>query len=263
MSIEERRDAVRFLETYAVSVQRACALVQLHRSTFLYQARPVADDGVRQEVADLAQARPRYGYRRIWAVIRRSRRIKRCRTRPEHPAVVAAAYPNHVWAYDFLEDRDAQGTVLRVLTVMDEFTREGLATDVSTTTSAERVIVVLGRLVALHSAPAYFRSDNEAEFVALAVQLWLAQRQIQPLYIDPGCPCQNGKDERFNGTVRDECLNRHLFASAAEAQITLDGFRQHYNHERPHSRLGYQTPSEFKRAWASTQAKGQESNIPT
>ena len=282
MSIEERREAVRFLETYGVSVQRACLLVQLHRSTFLYQARPVADAGVRQEIADLAQVHPRYGYRRIWVVIRRSRRInrqrvhhlwkqarlqvrhiKRRRTRPERPAVVAAAYLNHMWAYDFLEDRDVQGNVLRILTVMDEFTREGLAVDVATTTSAQRVIGVLGRLVAEHGAPAYVRSHNGAEFVALVVQLWLAQRQIQTLYIDPGCPWQNGKDERFNGTVRDECLNMHLFASAAEAQVKLEVFRQHYNHDRPHSRLGYQTPVEFKRAWVEAQAKGQESNIPT
>ncbi len=122
MSIAERRAAVRFLETYGVSVQRACVLVQLHRSTFGYQARPAVDDGVLQEIGDLALAHPRYGYRRIWAVIRRSRhinrkrvhrlwkqarlqvrRVKRRRTRPERPAVVAAAYPNHVWAYDFLD----------------------------------------------------------------------------------------------------------------------------------------------------------------
>ncbi len=125
---------MRFLETYGVSVQRACALVQLHRSTFLYQARPVSDDGVMDEIQALAEAHPRYGYRRIGAVIRRSRRInrkrvhrlwkqarlqvrrvKRRRVRPERPSAVAAAYPNHVWAYDFLEDRDAQGKVLRIL----------------------------------------------------------------------------------------------------------------------------------------------------
>ena len=281
MSIPERREAVRFLETSGVSVQRACVLVQLHRSTFHYQARPLTDDGVMEEIAALAQAHPRYGYRRIWAVIRRSRRInrkrvhrlwkqarlqvrrvKRRRVRPERPAQVAAAYPNHVGAYDFLEDPDAQGRILKILTVMDEFTREGLAVDVAATTSAERVISVLGQLVAQHGAPAFVRSDNGAEFVALAVQLWLAQRQIEPLYIDPGCPWQNGKDERFNGTVRDECLNLHVFTSVGEARVRLEGFRKHYNEERPHSRLGYRTPSEFKRAWGEAQAKGQDSNIP-
>ena len=201
MSIAERREAVRFLETYGISVQRACNLVQLHRSTFLYQVRSASDDGVAAEIAALAHAHPRYGYRRIWAVIRRRqrinrkrvhrlwkqarlqlRRVKRRRPRPERPPAVAAAYPNHVWAYDFVEDQDAQGTVLRILTVMDEFTREGLAIDVATTTSAERVIAVLARLVVEHGVPAYVRSDNGAEFVALAVQRWLAQRRIQTLY---------------------------------------------------------------------------------
>ena len=177
--------------------------------------------------------------------------------------MVATAYPHHVWAYDFLAGRDAQGRVRRILTVMDEFTREGLAIDGAPTTSAERVIGVLGRLVALHGALGYVRSDNGAECVALAVQRWLAQRQSQTLYIDPGCPWQNGQDERFNGPVRDERLNRHVFASVAEAQVILAGFRQPYNQDRPHSQLGYQTPWEFKRAWAEAQAKGQDPNIPT
>ena len=141
--------------------------------------------------------------------------------------MVAAAYPNHVWAYDFLEDRDAQGSVLPILTVMDEFTREGLAIDAATTTSALRVTAVLARLVARHGAPAFVHSDNGADFVALAVQLWLAERQIQTLYIDPDCPWQNGKDERVNGMVRDECPNMHVFVSVAEAQVQLEVFRQH------------------------------------
>lgn len=282
MSIVERREAVLFLEEYGVSVQRACILVQLNRSTFLYQARPVTDDDVLQEVAALAQTHPRYGYRRIWAVLRRSRRINRKRvhrlwkqarlqvqrpkrrlSRAERPAVMAAAFPNHIWAYDFLEDRDAQGRALRILTVMDEFTREGLALDVATTTSADRVIGVLTQLVAVHGTPTYMRSDNGAEFVAVAVQLWLRQQGIEPLYIAPGSPWQNGKDERFNGTVRDECLNLHLFASVAEARVRLEAFRNQYNTDRPHSRLGYQTPSEFKQAWALSQENGPDSNIPT
>ena len=207
MSIAECREAVQFLEAYGVSVQRACLLVQLNRSTFLYQARPNADDGVRDEMAALAHAHPRYGYRRIWAVIRRSRRInrkrvhrlwkqarlqvrrpQRRRSRPERPAALAATVPTQIWAYDFLEDRDAQGRVLRILTVMDEFTREGLALDVGTSTSAERVVGVLAELVAVHGAPAHVRSDNGAEFVAIAVQLWLRKQGIEPLYIDPGSP---------------------------------------------------------------------------
>ena len=282
MSIMERREAVRFLVTRRISVQRACVLVQLQRATFRYQARPLANDGVDDELRALAQAQPRYGYRRMWALLRRKRTInpkrvhrlwkraglqvkrpKTRRQRHERPAPLAAAYPSHVWAYDFVEDRDIHDNVLRILTVMDEFTREGLAIDVDTTTSAERVIGVLRQLVAEHGAPDYLRSDNGTEFVALAVQAWLVQRQITTLYIDPGCPWQNGKDERFNGTVRDECLNLHLFVSVREARVRLEAFRHHYNEERPHSRLGYQTPSEFKQAWYKSQANSQDSHIPT
>jgi putative transposase len=282
MSITERREAVRFLVTRRISVQRACVLLQLQRATFRYQPRLVVDDGLDAELHTLAQAQPRYGYRRMWALLRRKRTINRKRVhrlwkraglqvqrakhrrqRRERPAPLAAAYPNHVWAYDFVEDQDIHGNVLRILTVMDEFTREGLAIDVDTTTSAARVIGVLTQLVAEHGAPDYLRSDNGSEFVAQAVQAWLAHQQITTLYIDPGCPWQNGKDERFNGTVRDECLNLYLFVSAREARVRLEAFRRHYNEARPHSRLGYQTPSEFKQAWYKTQANQQDSHFST
>jgi putative transposase len=277
--VAERRDAVRFLLTKHLSVQRACALVQLQRATFLYQPRPARDDELLRELKALAQAHPRYGYRRAWAVLRRTRTVNRKRVhrlwkraklqvkRPvrrrvqrERPSPLTAAYPNHVWAYDFVQDEDCHGTTLYILTVMDEFTREGLAIDVNDSTSAERVIQVLEQLVATNGAPAYLRSDNGAEFVALALRAWLGRQQVQTLYIDPGCPWQNGKEERFNGTVRDECLNLHLFASLVEARVRLEAFRQHYNHERPHSRLDYQTPVQFKRVW---QIKQQDSHIPT
>jgi len=144
---------------------------------------------------------------------------------------------------------------------MDEFTREGLALDVALTTSAERVIGVLSGLFAQHGAPAQLRSDNGPEFVATAVQLWLAQSGVETLYIEPGKPWQNGKEERFNGTVRDECLNLHTFSSLAEACVQLNAFRQHYNTERPHSRLGYLTPLEFKKAWLEIQAKQLDPHI--
>src|SRR4051812_46349576 len=141
---------------------------------------------------------------------------------------------------------------------MDEFTREGLALDVALSTSAERVIGVLTALVAQHGALAHLRSDNGAEFVAIAVQTWLAQCGIQTLYIDPGKPWQNGKEERFNGTVRDECLNMHVVISLGEACVRLGVFRHQYNMERPHSQLGYLTPLAFKAAWLDAQAKLQD-----
>jgi putative transposase len=283
VTIACKRDAVRFLATKGVSVRRACQLTQLERATFHYQARSRPDEAVvLADITQLAQQHPRYGYRRVWALLRRKRIINRKRVhrlwkrtrlqvkrpirrraRRNRPAPQSAAYPNHVWAYDFVEDHALDGSTLRILTVMDEFTREGLDIDVDTSSSADRVISRLEELVAQYGAPTYLRSDNGPEFVAVAVQRWLAQRQIATLYVDPGCPWQNGKEERFNGTVRDECLNMHAFASAIEASVRLKAFRHHYNQERPHSALRYQTPSEFKRAWVAAQQKADDPNIAT
>ena len=278
----EQREAVSFFVAGGLSVPRACALVQLARSTFHYVAKQSDDSELLTHIQDLVAQHPRYGYRRISVLLRRTRRVnekrvrrlwrqhrlqvqqvRRRRLRPERPPRLQAAYPGHIWAYDFVEDALADGTALRILTVMDEFTREGLALDVALTTSAERVISVLRALVAHHGAPENIRSDNGAEFVATAVQAWLAQSGVQTLYIDPGKPWQNGKEERFNGTVRDECLNGHLFYSLAESCVRLNTFRNHYNHERPHSRLGYLTPIAFKTAWLEAKAKLQDPHIGT
>jgi putative transposase len=273
----EQREAVRFFVAGGVSVQRACALVQMHRSTFRYVAHPTDDTPLLRQIQALAMQHPRYGYRRISVLLNRTqrvnqkrvrrlwrlhqlhvRRVVRHRTRRPRPERVQAAYPGHIWAYDFVEDGLADGTPLQILTVMDEFTREGLALDVAVTTSAERVIGVLTALVGQHGAPTHLRSDNGAEFVAIAVQTWLAQCGVQTLYIDPGKPWQNGKEERFNGTVRDECLNLHMFTSLAEACVRLGAFRHHYNTERPHSQLSYLTPLAFKAAWVEAQEKRQD-----
>jgi putative transposase len=273
----EQREAVQFLLEGGLSVQRACALVKIYRSTFRYVAHPTDDTAVVRQVRQLAEQHPRYGYRRITVLLNRSekvnqkrvrrlwrlhrlqvRRVARKRTRRVRPEHLQAAYPGHIWAYDFLEDALVDGKALRILTVMDEFTREGLAIDVALTTSAERVIGVLSALVAQHGAPAHLRSDNGAEFVAVTVQSWLAQSGVQTLYIERGKPWQNGKEERFNGTVRDECLNLHVFTSLAEACVRLSAFRRHYNTERPHSRLGYLTPLAFKAAWVEAQTKVQD-----
>jgi putative transposase len=271
---------VTFLVDGGLSVPRACSLVQISRSTFRYLPQPRDDTLLLEQIKELVAHHPRYGYRRISALLRRTtrvnekrlrrlwrqhrlqvQRLRRRRPRPSRPIRLQASYPNHIWAYDFLEDALADGTTLRILTVMDEFTREGLAVDVALTTSADRVIGVLTALVAQHGAPAHLRSDNGAEFVATAVQGWLAQCGVQTLYIEPGKPWQNGKEERFNGTVRDECLNMHQFYSVAEACVRLNTFRHHYNYERPHSRLGELTPLEFKAAWYEAQAKQQDPHI--
>jgi putative transposase len=282
LSLADQRAAVRFLVAGGLSVVRACTLVALHRSTFHYAAHPRDDTALVQQIQQLAARHPRYGYRRIHVLLTRSQRVNqkrvrrlwrltrlqvrravRPRLRRERPVQLAAAYPGHIWAYDFLDDALADGRTIHLLTVMDEFTREGLALEVWPTTSAEQVLEVLGVLIGQHGAPSHLRSDNGPEFVAVAVQDWLATYRVQTLYIEPGKPWQNGKEERFNGTVRDECLNLHVFHSLAEARVRLGAFRQQYNVERPHSRLGYLTPLAFKAAWAEAQAKLQDPNIGT
>jgi putative transposase len=280
--VSDKRQAVQFLVGGGRSVQRACALLHLHRSTLHSAAHPRDDISLVARIHSLAARNPRYGYRRIDALLNQPERVNhkwvkrwwrthrlqvprvgRKRLRRERLARLQAAYPGHIWAYDFVEDAVADERKLSILTVMDEFTREGLALDVALRTAAERVIGVLPALVAQHGAPAYLRSDTGAEFVATAVHLWLAERVVQTLYIEPGKPWQKGKEERFNGTVRDECLNPHVFSSLAEAQVRLSAFRQHYNSERPHSRLGYLSPLAFKKAWLEAQQNLSGPNIPT
>jgi len=280
--VSDKRQAVQFLIGGGLSTQRACALLRLHRSTFRYAAHPRDETLIVARLHVLAAQNPRYGYRRMHALLSQTEpinhkrvsrlwrkhrlqvpRVVRKRLRRERPARLQAAYPGHIWAYDFVEDALADGRKLYILTVMNEFTREGLALDVALSTSAGRVIDVLRDLVASHGAPKHLRSDNGAEFVATAVKLWLAECGIETLYIEPGKPWQNGKEERFNGTVRDECLNLHVFSSLAEAHVRLSAFRQHYNGRRPHSRLGYLTPLAFKNAWLEAQANLQDPLIST
>lgn len=276
----EQREAVAFLVAGGVSVPRACTLVQMARSTFRYVPQPRDDSELLAQIRELVARNPRYGDRRMRALLRRTsrinekrvrrlwrqarlqvQRVRRRRVRPLRPTRFQAAYPGHIWAYDFVEDALADGTPLRILTVMDEFTREGLAVDGALTTSAERGIGVLTALIAQHGAPAYLRSDNGAAFVATSVQTWLAAWGVQTLYIEKGKPWQNGKEERFNGTVRDACLNLHQCYSVAESCVRLSTFRHQYNQERPHSSLGYLTPQAFKAAWFEAQTKQPDPHI--
>jgi putative transposase len=276
VTVAEQRAAVEFLIERGLSQRRACTLVQLPRATFRYQARPERNSELDQQVQELAQQHPRYGYRRVWALLRRrhqrvdKKRVHRlwkraklqvCKVRRKRRAArptglpIQATHPGHVWTYDFVHDACLTGTPLKVLTVMDEFTREGLAIEVASSMPASKVIVVLDRLFRAHGAPQFLRSDNGPEFVALAVRCWLTQQQTATLYIDPGCPWQNAYEERFNGTVRDECLNLYAFDTVAEARVVCGAYLREYNDERPHSSLGYRTPSEYKQEWLERQSE--------
>jgi putative transposase len=220
----------------------------------------------------LSQKRPRYGYRRItillrdegWRVNRkRVRRLwlreglkvpqkQRKKRRLGHSGNSSrrrrARRINQVWSYDFLHDQAADGKPLRLLPVVDEYTRECLAIEVQRSFKAEDVVTTLKYLFELRGAPKYIRSDNGPEFIARAVRDWLASAEVKTLYIEPGSPWENAYSESFNSRFRDECLNRELFESLAEARVIAEDYRLDYNHHRPHSALRYQTPATFAAA---------------
>lgn len=269
-----RRQQVAYVRERGVSVRRACALLSVARSTLGYQSRLAQRDApVLSAMRALAARYPRYGYRRIQVFLARAghpmsadrahriwrqaglqvpRKRPRRRVASHRPRPLPAVGPNQVWAYDFVFDRCANGQQLKCLTVLDEYTRECLAIDVAGSIRSDRVIDVLARLVSVHGAPRYLRSDNGPEFVSRAVLRWLSEAQIDTACIDPGKPWQNGSNESFNGKFRDECLGMHWFKNRLDAKILIEEFRRQYNEVRPHSSLGQLTPVEFKRKLATT-----------
>jgi putative transposase len=182
---------------------------------------------------------------------------------PGNGIPIQAVYPGHVWTYDFVHNHCLNRTPLKVLTVMDEFPGEGLAIAVATTMPSERVRTVLAGLFAQHGAPAYRRSDNGPECIAENLCAWLVQQQTATVYIDRGCPWQNGSGESVGGTRRDEYLNLYAFVSVAEACVILERYRRSSIEERPQSSLRSRTPAEFNRDWRNNQSSTQDSTIPT
>ena len=159
---------------------------------------------------------------------------------------MVARCPNHVWTYDFMFDALHNGRRLKILTIEDEFTREGLAITVDKSIKAKDVICVLADLFSQREAPMYLRSDNGAEFIQKALKKWLATKGTDTIHIEPGKPWQNGFIESFNSKLRDEFLNMEVFYTLAEAKVKAEIWRQEYNGIRPHSSLKYQTPEEYR-----------------
>ena len=153
---------------------------------------------------------------------------------------------NQVWTYDFVFDQSLSGRSLKLLTLIGELTRECLAVEIGVSMTGEKVRSVLKRVCLEKGYPKMIRSDNGSEFIGRAVNHWLAENDIKPIFIEPGKPWQNGKCESFNGKIRDELLSREWFSSVKEAQVMVEDWRKFYNTERPHSSLGYLTPLEFK-----------------
>jgi transposase InsO family protein len=222
---------------------------------------------LRQRLRELSDKHPRYGYRRIAALLRREgwavgkRRIQRWRRQaglrvpPAKRKVlrrgfstgwpIRATHRNHVWTWDFIADATVRGGTLRILTILDEHTRQCHVLWADRTLKSGDVLAWLQKAIAEHGAPEYLRSDNGSEFIARLVQQWLAQNRIKTIYIEPGSPWQNGFVESFHGRFRDECLNREQLWTLTEARVVVGDYRQEYNHFRPHSQLGYKTPTAF------------------
>lgn len=239
------------------------------RSTLGYRSRMVERDApVLTAMRELSAQYPRFGYRRILVFLERRghlmgpdrahriwsqgglqvpRKRPRRRVASSRPRPLPASGIGHVWAYDFVFDACASGQQLKCLTVVDEYTRECLAIDVAGSIRSGRVIEVLSKLVSVHGAPRYLRSDNGPEFVSKAVLRWLTAAKIDSAHIDPGRPWQNGLNESFNGKFRDECLSMQWFKNRLDAKMIIEDFRCQFNAVRPHSSLGQLTPLEFKR----------------
>ncbi len=253
-----------------ISERRACKVLDQPRST--QRRRPVTAEKDRvlvERMRELSGQYPRYGYRRVWASLRREgwrvnrKRVQRLwqqaglRVRTVQArrrrvgsggnscVVRRSEYPNHVWSYDFLMDQTEDGRRLKLMPVVDEYTRECLSIEVDRSITSKEVAQVLWRLMEERGEPGYIRSDNGPEFIAEAVKGWLTEAGVGTLYIEPGSPWENGYCESFNSRLRDELLDRELFTSLIEAKVIVEEYRQHYNRRRPHSALGYRTPAEF------------------
>jgi putative transposase len=276
--VGERRSFVAFAVRREVSTSRACELVKVSRRRLSYVSRK-NDGELLTQLKDLALAHPRYGCRRLWAMLRREgvavnlKRIRRlCRKhglmlkhkrRRKRRGIGAgipcrAEYPNHVWAYDFVEDRTETGRKLRILTIEDEFTRECVEIEVEYRMNAKFVAAALLRLFGGRGVPVFIRSDNGSEFIAKDLMVMLKMAGVRARHIEPGSPWQNGFNERFNGSVRDECLNLETFHNRDHARALIKLYGKQYNQRRPHSSLGYLTPAEFAGKWRKDGCAGGE-----
>ena len=253
-----------------VSERRACRTLGQPRATQRAEPiRPDRDKPLVRKLHELSRQHPRYGYRMIAASLRRegwnvnrkriyrlwrqeglqvprkSGKRRRCGNSQNGCTRRRAEHPNHVWTYDFLYDQTADGRRLKLLAVVDEFTRECLALEVQRRMEAQDVLTVLEYLFAVRGAPKYLRSDNGPEFVAGRIRAWLAQHGTGTLFIAPGSPWENAYIESFNSRLRDELLNTEVFGNLREARVLMEDYRLRYNHHRPHSSLNYATPAAF------------------
>jgi putative transposase len=271
------------MTSFQISERRACRALGVPRSSQRYAGTErEREEELLLRIRALARENPRYGYRRIRALLRREgwsvnlKRVHRLWRREglKVPQVQRkrrrlgqcengcarrrAGRANHVWSYDFIHDQTADGRGLKILPVVDEFTRQCLTIEVERHMTAGDVVSTLEYLFEVRGEPEFIRSDNGPEFIAEEVRGWLAARGARTLYIAPGSPWENAYSETFNSRLRDELLDREVFETLKEAKVILEDHRLDYNHRRPHSSLGYRTPAEF----AAAQIKPGVASIP-
>ena len=248
------------------SQRRACALVGIAPKTYRYASTRPDDAGLRKKLRKLAHKRRRFGYRRLHLLLRRKgvevnhkklyriyreekltvrKRGGRKRAIGTRAPMAVPQGPNQRWSVDFVQDVLADGRRFRVFAAVDDFTRECLALVVDTSISGIRVARELDRIVERRGRPCMVVSDNGTEFTSNAILKWSEDHGIEWHYIAPGKPMQNAFVESFNGRLRDECLNEHLFRGLADARRIIEAWRDDYNHARPHTSLGGLTPREF------------------
>lgn len=251
-------------DEYAFSERRACALMLVAAGTYRYRSRR-SDEPLRTRLVELAREKPRFGYRRLHVLLSRSgervnhKRLHRVyceaglairRKRRKHcmrigKPLLERTAANQEWALDFVHDAVECGRTIRVLTVVDAYTRECLALEVDTSFASRRVTRVLDQIVAERGVPQAIRCDNGPELTSRHFLAWSIERGIELLHIQPGKPMQNGRLESFNGKLREECLRVNWFQNLFDARRKISAWRKEYNEERPHSSLGYRTPKEF------------------
>jgi putative transposase len=272
LSPARRRTAVAHVRRkLEVSERRACQVVGQPRSTQRYVGHKVQKDRpLAQRMVALSRENPRYGYRRVWALLKREgfevnkKRVHRL-WREEGLKVPdkqhkrrrllgnsengckrkRAEYREHVWSYDFVIDRTEDGRRLKMMPIVDEYSRECLSIEVQRSITAEDVVRTLAALFEQRGEPSFIRSDNGPEFIAQAVKQWLEVSGVKTLYIEPDSPWENAYSETFISRLGDELLKREEFTSLLEAKVLIKEYRNHYNCERPHSALGYRAPAEF------------------
>jgi len=265
---KKRRAVFHVMEQLHVPERKVCRALNQPRSTQRYRPKiRASEERLVEQMTDLATKYGRYGYRRITALLQREgwevnhKRVERLWRReglkvpqkqPKRKRLwlndgscirLRPLFKDHVWSYDFVATRTEEGLSLRILTLIDEYTKECLILKAARRLRSQDVLEQLGYLFIYRGLPGYIRSDNGPEFTAKAVRYWLERLGVQTLFIEPGSPWENGYNESFNGKLRDELLNGEIFTSLLEAQVLIENWRKEYNQFRPHSSLNYRPPA--------------------